>query len=250
MNTARYAFAGRRWGLIFFLIFAHGSVLAGSQNEQENRREGGSVNWDEVKQALDAYEACPNEESARRLLATIPEKPAVCQLGKREAAVLAFLNSVPFEKAVVAGDKPLAETAFKLLGYMRGGVVDEELRIMLGRFLTKEPATFLELLKRYNHLFPSEGDYPVDMTEILEIVPDITSEEDGRRRNKESLRLYTERIKALERVKEPGLIELRDACIRIIQTIIVRIERRATYNAPWVFAFYLCRSSTLTISKN
>jgi hypothetical protein len=227
MNTVRYAFAGRRWGLIFFMIFAQCSVLAGSQYEQEKRREGKFINWDEVKQALDVYESCPSEESARRLLATIPEKPAVYQLGKREATALAFLNSVPFEKAVISGDKLLAETAFKLLGYVGGGAVDEELRIMLGRFLIREPATFLELLKRYNYLFPSERDYPIFMTEILEIVPDITSEEDGRRQKKERVRLYTERIKALERVKEPGLIELRDACIRAIQTIVVRIERRA-----------------------
>ncbi len=227
MNTTRYAFAARRWGLILFMIFVQCSVLAGSQNGQEKRREGEYVNWDKVKRALDVYESCPSEESARWLLATIPEKPAVYQLGKREATVIAFVNSVPFEKAVISGDKLLAETAFKLLGYTGGGAVDEELRIMLGRFLTREPATFLELLKKYNHLFPSERDYPINMTEILEIVPDITSEEDGRRQKKERVRLYTERIKALERVREPGLIELRDACIRMIQTIIVRIERRA-----------------------
>ena len=227
MNTTRYAFAGRWWGLIFFMIFAQCSILAGSQDGQEKRREGECVNWDEVKRALDVFESCPSEESARWLLATIPEKQAVCQLGTREAAALAFLNSIPFEKAVIAGDKLLAETAFKLLGYVRGGAVDEELRIMLGRFLTREPATFLELLAKYNHLFPSERDYPVDMTEILEIVPDITSEEDGRRQKMEMLRLYTERIKALERVNEPRLIKFKDACIRNIQTIIVRIERRA-----------------------
>lgn len=227
MNTTRYAFAGIRCGLIFLMIFAQCSVLASNQYGQEKRRKGECVNWDEVKRALVAYESCPSEDSARCLLATIPEKPAVYQLGNCEATAMAFLNSVLFEKAVISGDKLLAEIAFKLLGYIGGGAIDEELRIMLGRFLTREPATFLELLKKYIHLFPSERDYPINMTEILEIVPDITSEDDGRRQKKESVRLYTERIKALESVRESGLIELRDACIRMIKKIIARIEGRA-----------------------
>ena len=58
------------------------------------------------------------------------------------------------------------------------------------------------------------------MTEIHEIVPDARSIEDWNRLKNESIRLYIERIKALERVSDPKLIELRDACIRAIKKII------------------------------
>jgi hypothetical protein len=149
-----------------------------------------------------------------------------CELGNREFAAGAIADSLMFDRAVVAGDELLAEAAFRLFGHIGGGAVDEELRIMLGRFLTKKPEAFLKLLRKYRHLFPTERDYPVTMTEILEIVPDITSDEDELLMIKESVRLYTERIKALERVEDPELMELRDACIRVIRTIIAEIERR------------------------
>ena len=218
------------------MIFAQCSILAGSEREQVQQGGGEYIDWNNVKQALDIYESCPNEENAKRLLATIPKGPAARQLGNRDAAGIAFLESVPFEKAVIAGDENLAEAAFRMLGYVSGGALDEELRIMLGRLLAKKPALFLILLHKYRHLFPSEGDYPVTMTEIMEIVPDIESEDDARRRDREEIRLYSERIKALASVKDPELIETRDACIRVVQAIIMRIERRLFVDRTWYFS--------------
>ena len=226
MKTARCVLARRRWGLIFFVIFAQCYVLAGSEREQVQQGGGEHIDWSNVKQALEIYESCPNEENAKRLLATIPKRPAAHELGNRDAAGMAFLESVPFKKAVIAGDENLAEAAFRMFGYVSGGALDEELTIMLGRLLAKKPALFLILLRKYRHLFPSEGDYPVTMTEIMEIVPDIESEDDACRRDREEIRLYSARIKALESVKDPELIEIRDACIRVVQAIIMRIERR------------------------
>jgi hypothetical protein len=200
--------------------------LTGGQKEQQALSEEVSIDWDEVKKAFTAYESCPSKESARWLLATIPEQPAVRELGDSETAALVILDSIVFDRAIVAGDEVLAEAAFRLFYYMSGGAVDEELTIMLGRFLVRKPEAFLKLLKKYQHLFPAERDYPVRMTEILEIVPDITSDEDSNRRKIEETRLYMGRIKALERVEDPELVELRDACIRVIRTIIAGIERR------------------------
>jgi hypothetical protein len=226
MNTAKHAYSGRILGWIFIVTFVQCLVLVSSQYEYEKGEIGRYINWDEVKKALETYESHPDKESAGQLLAAIPDKPAVCQLGNREAAAFAILNSVPFEKAVVAGDKLIAESAFRLLEYMKGGAVNAELRIMLGRFLTREPATFLELLNKYSYQFSTSRDYPVDMTEILDIVPEVTSKEDWRRYKRENMRLYTERLKALESVKNPELIELRDACIQVIQAVMAGLEQR------------------------
>jgi hypothetical protein len=197
--------------------------LVSKQQAPEKQQEGSSVNWDLVKEALVAYEVRPSEETARCLLAAIPEKRAVSQIGDRKAVAIALIESISFEKAIISGDALLAETAFRLLGYMQGGLVDEELRKMLGRFLTKKPEDFLRLLKEYQSLFVMERNYPIDMTEILDIVPDITSKEDSRIRKKEETRLFMERIKALESVEDPELTGLRDACIRVIRAIINKL---------------------------
>jgi len=194
----------------------------GIEAEQESQIEE-AINWDEVKRASDTFESCPTEENAQRLLSTITERPSVQQLGNREAAFLSLLENGSFYKAVNAGDELLAESAFRLFGFFGGGALDEELRIALGRFLTKKPVTFLELLKKYLHLFPSAKEYPVTMTEIQEIIPDIKSDEDWVRGKRVLTALYIERIKALESVEEPGLMELRDICIRVIREIISRL---------------------------
>ena len=221
------ALARRTSLFILFVLVTQFAFLAGSQEKQQEPGEEVYINWDEVKKAFDAYRSCSSDENARRLLETIPEKPATRELGNSEAAVMAILDCIPFYSMICAGDEVLAEAAFRLFKYVSGGAIEEELTIELGRFLTKNPEAFLKLLKKYRHLFPAERNYPVTMTEILEIVPDITSDEDWHRRKIEEARLYTERLKALERVEDPELIELRDACIRVIRTIIARIERRA-----------------------
>lgn len=227
MESSRKTYSRCKWGSIFFIFILQCVFLTGSLQEQGKLAEDVCINWDEVKEAFEAYESCPKEENARRLLETIPEKPATAQMGTRKTAVMAILDCIPFYSGIVAGDELLAEAAFRLFNYVSGGALSEELEIELGRFLTRKPETFLKLLKKYKHLFPTDRDYPVTMTEILEIVPDITSDEDELLMIKESVRLYTERINALERVEDPELVELRDACIRVIRTIIAEIERRA-----------------------
>jgi hypothetical protein len=178
------------------------------------------INWDNIKEALEAYESCPCEENAKLLLATVPELPGADQIGNRKSAVLALLESVLFTDKIVAGDESLAETAFRLLGYLRGGAIDEEIRISLSRFLIKKPEAFLRLLKKYEYLFSSEEEYPITMTEILDIVPDVDSEADRLRMNAARKRLYTERLEALKKVDDPELKKLRDTCILVIEAII------------------------------
>jgi hypothetical protein len=201
------------------------------------QRESEVINWNEVKKALDIYKSCPSKDSAMRLLAVIPEVHASQERGEKLKVTYALLEGVPFEKEVVAGDEILAETTFRLLGYFMGGAISEELTIMLGRFLIRKPTAFLQLLKKYLQLFPSERDYPVDMTEIQEIVPDITSEKDLIRKKQELLRIYNERIKALEGVEDPELTKLRDVCIRVIKKIIEsigKIEWKYPNNRKWL----------------
>ncbi len=217
----------RKYGFFLLVILAQCTILFGGWQGIETHGQELIINWDKLKELLKVYESCPNEENAQRLLDMIPENLASRQLGNISYFVLAFFESLNFEKAVIAGDDRLAEVAFRLLGYFGGGAVDEELRIMLGRFLTKKPAQFLRLLKKYEHMFSSESEYPVNMTEILDIVPDITSEEDLIHMKKEEMRLYMERIKALESVTDPELIEMRDACIRVIKGILIGLEKRA-----------------------
>lgn len=220
----KFAVKCKRGMFVCFLI-TQCLFLAENQKGQEKLKGAEFINWDEVKKALDIYKSCPSEDSAMRLLAVIPEAPASHERGEKKKVTYTLLEGVPFEKEVVAGNEILAETAFRLLGYFMGGAISEELTIMLGRFSTRNPSVFLKLLQKYLYMFPSERDYPVNMTEIQEIVPDITSDKDLIRKKRELLRIYNERIKALEGVEDPELTELRDACIRVIRKIIELIGK-------------------------
>ncbi len=223
------SFLSRRLGSAFLIMLVQCSLLAGGRAERLMGQTEVTINWDEVTLALKAYESRPSEENVKRLLATVPEQPASVQLGNKNAAAKTILENIRLHDAISAGDEGLAEFAIRMLdyNYMRGGAVDEELCIALGIFLTKKPEAFLRLLKKHLHLFPSERDYPVTMTEILDIVPDVTSDEDLQKMNAESRRLYMRRIRALKTVEVPELRELRDACIRVIEDIINRYHRQA-----------------------
>lgn len=210
--------------IVIVFVFL-GALLTANRSLSQLQTEKGPIDWDNVKKALKAYESCPCEENARRLLATVPELPGAVQMGDRKAASLALLQSVLFTDTIVAGDETLAETAFRLLGYLRGGAIDEEITISLSRFLIKKPLTFLRLLKKYEFLFSSEEEYPITMTEILDMVPDVSSEEDRLRSNAVRKRLFTERLEALRKVDDPELNNLRDTCIRVIEAIIDRLRR-------------------------
>lgn len=209
-------------GMLLLLLITRSSLSALGGQEPTNQLGNDFVNWETVKQALAVYGSRPTKENGWNLLGVIPKPPVACQYGNREAAGLAILESSALNKEVVAGDPVLAEAAFRLLGYMGGGAVDEELRIMLGRFLVTDPDEFLRLLKRYEYLFASEREYPVNMTEIQEIVPDVSTEDDLRRLNGEEVRLYMKRIRALETVKDSELMQVRDACLRVIKGLIKR----------------------------
>lgn len=211
-------------GLLLFSFVALCPLLVFGDQVPAKRTERELINWTNVKQALAIYDSCPNRENAQKLLGAIPKPPAAYQYGNREVAGLAILENSAFDKAVVAGDAVLAEAAFRLIGYMGGGAVDEELRIALGRFLVRNPGEFLRLLKRYEYLFASERDYPVNMTEIQEIVPDVITEGDLRRLTEEGVRLYEKRIRALETVDDPELMQVRDACIKVIRDLIQNIH--------------------------
>jgi len=210
--------------IVIVFVFL-GALLTANRSMSQLQTEKGSIDWDSVKKALKAYESCPCEENARRLLATVPELPGGVQMGDRKTASFALLESVLFTDTIVAGDETLAETAFRLLGYLKGGAIDEEITISLSRFLIKKPRAFLRLLNKYEFLFSSEEEYPITMTEILDMVPDVTSEEDRLRSNAVRKRLYTERLEALRKVDDPELNNLRDTCIRVIEAIINKLRR-------------------------
>jgi len=209
---------------IVILLVTLGALLTANRPLAQSQTEKGPINWDNVKKALKVYEFCPCEENTRRLLATVPELPGAVQMGDRKTASLALLESAVFTDTIIAGDETLAETAFRLLGYLRGGAIDEEITIALSRILIKKPWAFLRLLKKYEFLFSSEEEYPITMTEILDIVPDISSEEDRLRSNTVRRRLYSERLEALRKVDDPELNNLRDACIRVLEAIIDKMR--------------------------
>jgi len=204
-----------------FLFLAELSY-AGQPNSVVQAR---SINWDELFQALKTVEKSPSDDSIKAFLDKIPEQFTEDQAGDEDKFLEAIDGSEVFEDLLVKGNPFMAEAAFRLMAFILPGAFYEDFFIRLGKLATGHPRLFLQMLKRYKSNF--EYEYPVTMTEILDIVPDIVTEEDWVRRNREELRLYEERLKALKSVTDPELIGIRDECIKVIEEIIKEIKDRS-----------------------
>lgn len=181
------------------------------------------IDWDKLLVAFKAIEENPSLNNRIKFLSLIPEKYTDNQIGNIEKFLMAINASEKHEKLLCEGDIYIVEATFRLMAYVEPGAYYEDLFISLGKLATDRPRLFLQMLNKYEENFKYE--YPVTMTEILDIVPDIITKEDAERQRKEELKLYEKRIKALESVTDPGLLRVRDRCIKEIKEIIERLKR-------------------------
>lgn len=182
------------------------------------------IDWDELLVAFKAVEKDPSQENIIKFLSLIPEKYTEDQKGDEEKFLMAINGREKYEELLLAGNLYVVEATFRLMAYVEPGAYYEDFFISLGQLATKHPRLFLQMLTKYKDNFRYE--YPVTMTEILDIVPDIVTEEDARRRDEEELKLYEKRLKALKSVTDEELLEIRDKCIAEIEKNIKEIKER------------------------
>ena len=202
--------------LVSFLMISEG--IANLTADQEK------INWDKLFMALKGIEEDASRKNIFSFLSLIPEQYTQNQVGDERKFLDAIDSSKIFEQLLVNGDPLIAESAFRLMAFILPGAYYEDFFIMLGKLATNYPKLFLEMLNKYKNNF--EYEYPVTMTEILDIVPDVVTEEDSRRRYLEELRLYEKRLQALSSVTDEELTEVRDRCIKEIEKIIMDLKSR------------------------
>ena len=218
----------KHWdGTIILVIFILICLLIFSLDGITSELDEKVLDWDKLRDAIKGYDVNPTEDNAKAILEIIPEEMPEKEYGNIDRALDYIIDESPrFLKHVVSGNSYLAEAAFRLYFIVLPGHVSEELHISLSRMLVKKPALYLSLLKKYKSQFPSYLEYPLLMTEILEIVPDINNEEDEKKMDLTEIALYKERIRALETVDNEEYLALKKECINILQAEIDKLKKQ------------------------
>lgn len=205
------------------IIMAFSLILICFGQVKKDGRSEVTVNWDKVKEAAKRYETHPTPENALLILRLIPEERPTLEIGSDKGLQYLVDNPV-FVEHVLGGEEYIAEVAFRLYTFVLPGDTLEILDISLSGMLVKKPELYLKLLKKYKPQFPSYKDYPLIMMEISE--EDINSDEDMIRELLRRIKVYQERIKALETVQDPEYLELRDECIKILENQIRELQEQ------------------------
>jgi len=188
--------------IIFYLTLSLGTaifLLYGQEREAK-------VDWERIKGAGEAYFACPSSENARNLYLSLPEEDIGNRRGEG-SKIIRFVsddkNLDILEKHIHASDRNAVKAAFRLFNISDGWFA-HRLDKALGDLIRINTKLFLEELKNHRNIafvircgppvYPL-GDKYVDRFEA----------------RKSEIKL---RIKALESIKEEGLIEIRDECIK------------------------------------
>lgn len=204
----------------FFLLLISDLMIA--QAGAEGAQDEIILDWDKLRSAVKKYNLKPNEDNARAILESIPEKMPGKQVGDDERALDYVLDKSPIiKKQIESGNEYLAEAAFRMYFIVLPGDALEELTLMLCKMLEKKPELYLSLLKKYKPQFPWYLEYPLLMTEFDE---KFDADPDGRIRR--DIKIYRRRIKALETVDCPEYLDLRNECIKILEKEIKLFESK------------------------
>lgn len=198
---------------LFLCLIAAGLVthLPGSYQSEANSDEQ-IIDWDKIKSSFDAYLEYPSPENAKAFSDTLPTdyiKVDTETANKVVDYIYTFRNYAILENEIWAGDRYSTEAAFRLLNIADGGFA-ENLHMTLGALVRINPKLFLQVLYEYKDLwlFKYRG-YPVYM-----VGPGY------RERTKARIYEYRMRIKALESLKDPKYLEIKEACIsRLLESI-------------------------------
>ena len=194
--------------IIFYLALSLGAavfLLSGQEKEAK-------VDWERIKEAGEAYFACPSSENALKLYLSLPEEDII-NYGDEGSKVIRFIsddkNLNILEKHIHESDRNAVKAAFRLFNISDGWFA-HRLDKALGDLIRINTKLSLEELKNHRNItfvirrgppvYPL-GDEYVDRFEA----------------RKSEIKL---RIKALESIKDKDLIEIRDECIENLKKLL------------------------------
>lgn len=243
---------GRDWA-----VPAEGLVIEALKGIPE-QIESHKVFWDKAHTAAEAYFSRPSRENAEKFCKSLPEKrlPSLDFEGMVRLGDLIFdfmgrklrvsdppdrglrKNFSILEKGVAQGDPLAVDIMFRLLN-ISDGAVTETICFVLGQSIPNHPRLFLQKALAYGAV-----EEPRTMSDNLKWILAMVTEwgeipEAGNSPEKFK-EIYDsrlmERIKALESVDDPDLLNIRDQCLAILKKTFVRndIEKPAFEAAVWL----------------
>lgn len=188
--------------IIIYLALSLGTaifLLYGQEREAK-------IDWERIKEAGDAYFACPSSENALKLYLSLPEEDII-NYGGEGIKIIEFIsdnkNLDILEKHIHAGDRNAVKAAFRLFNISDGWFA-HRLNKALGDLIRINTKLFLEELKNHRNIaFVRRSGPPV--------YPLGDEYVDRFEARKSEIKL---RIKTLENIKDTDLIEIRDECIK------------------------------------
>ncbi len=173
------------------------------------------LDWNKILTHFMAYADNPNEENALRLLHSLPQDRPTEMFGDARAATRHIFgeNYVILYEEAAAGDRIAIEILFRLLNISDGGS-QEMILSDLGLIVRLYPKLFLEILSKYQETKHVKNfGYPVAFVG--------TGHNMHPRAEKHVLK---KRLEAVSSVDDSEYKELRDACIKIIEEMIKKID--------------------------
>jgi hypothetical protein len=175
-----------------------------------------NINWDEIRRAFGSYCQSPSSGKAIWILSIMPKS-----FDNRTADHEQWTSTVDYiyeherfsvlERGIRKGDSFATRIAFKTLN-ISDGAFTQSLCALIAESIRANPTVFLEELKA---LFESgdEGDLVYSILRD-DLDTDILAIEENPQAKQEYAREINLRIKSLETVTRPDLIDIRNYCLR------------------------------------
>jgi hypothetical protein len=215
------------FGLMFILASSLPLIVSGEGFRQQksvisSQDETQDAFWQNAYEAATAYLANPSPQNAERFARALPDKPRKTSwplYGQIRLSNLIFdfetrQNFSILEKNIKAGEPHAIDVGFRLIN-ISDGLAGEELVFVLGRIADNYPRLFLQKLKAH------KGKTQPDVLELLEAMmhPVAWWEQQEDEAGYPALleKRLDIRIEALKSVRDKGLRELLDRCLKILE---------------------------------
>jgi hypothetical protein len=184
--------------LFLIFIFSETTLLLNAQNQNVEQ-----VDWEKIKQAATAYFKYPSSENAMKFYMALPESPSLLN-GDVVDFVFKYENFGLLEKQIYASDPNAVKLAFRMIN-ISDGFYTEITETALGNLIRINPRLYLQELSNHRNIGRLEDR---SVTMVGELFAD--------RLKARKLEIEL-RIKALERIKDKNLIEIRNECIKLLK---------------------------------
>lgn len=168
-----------------------------------------SVDWDSMRASYALYSKVASEENALKAASTLPNNlgylpPASARRNHLETEKFILKHLGPLESQIFRGKVNSTALAFRFYTIADGELADN-LDILLGRLICRNPRLFLRELKANRRLVSR-----LDAL-LMNYGPDYADKDEAQTSE------FNRRLKCLRKVRDPELQEIRDECVEFME---------------------------------